>query len=148
MALAGEELRVREIGGPDGDTSLCRDTTHARFAGEVDEKVRSLMAHSPADRSSSEPRGSEGWKRLMRHYVSWILPVRIRLPQPANQVSATRFPGAAEVSTFQRVRLIRASLCGLVQRQCAGKGPVSNASLRVLIFNFRFGMPETGSTVD
>ena len=145
MALAGEELRVREIGGPDGDTSLCRDTTHARFAGEVDEKVRSLMAHSPADRSSSEPRGSEGWKRLMRHYVSWILPVRIRLPQPASQVSAARFPGAAEVSSFPRVRPIRGSLCKPVHRPGASKEPVMSRQSQGGIFNFRFGMPQTGS---
>ena len=59
MALAGRRRRMQEIGGPGGDISLCGDTTHARFAGEVDEKVRSLIAHSPADRSSSEPRGSE-----------------------------------------------------------------------------------------
>ena len=36
--------------------------------------------------------------------------VQILPPQPATLVSVTRFPGVAEVPTFQRVRLVRASL--------------------------------------
>ena len=67
-------------------------------------------------------------------------------PQPATRVSVTRFPGVAEVPTFQRVRLIRASLLEPVQRRCGRNGPVCVASLRALFFNFRFAMPETGST--
>src|SRR5258708_4483032 len=49
--------------------------------------------------------------------------VRILAPQPASQVSATRFPGAAEVSTFQRVWPIRASLCRPVHRSKAREKP-------------------------
>jgi hypothetical protein len=73
-------------------------------------------------------------------------PVRYGLlPQPASQVSATRFPGAAETSTFQRVWLIPASLCGPVHRLWASKEPVMSRQSQGVIFNFRFGMPETGS---
>jgi hypothetical protein len=74
--------------------------------------------------------------------------VRILAPQPATQVSATRFPGAAEVSTFQRVWPIRASLCRPVQGPRASKEPVMPRQSQGVIFNFRFGMPETGSTGD
>jgi hypothetical protein len=76
----------------------------------------------------------------------WIFGSAIRMfDQPANLVSATRFPGAAEVSTFRRVRRIRASLFGPVHRLRASKEPVMSRQSQGVIFNFRFGMPETGS---
>ena len=52
----------------------------------------------------------------------------------------------AEASTFPWVRLTRAGLWEPVQRRCGRNGPVCLASLRALFFNFRFAMPETGST--
>jgi hypothetical protein len=52
------------------------------------------------------------------------------------------------VSTFQRVWPIRASLCRPVHRPKASKQPVMPRQSQGVIFNFRFGMPETGSTGD
>jgi hypothetical protein len=71
MALAGRRFGCGRVGFL-GATSFCRGTTHARFASEVEQKVSNLLAHSPAERSSSHSRGRAGWKRPMRREVSGI----------------------------------------------------------------------------
>jgi hypothetical protein len=57
MALAGRRFGCGR-GGISGAPSLCRGTTHARFGSEVERKSSNLVAHSPAERSTSY--GGEG----------------------------------------------------------------------------------------
>jgi hypothetical protein len=63
-------MRERRISGAH---LLCRGTTHARSASEVERKVSNLVAHSPAERSSSYWRGGAGWKHPTRRDVSGFM---------------------------------------------------------------------------
>jgi hypothetical protein len=136
MALAGR--RSGGVGGFPGATSLCRGTTDAPFASEVEQKVSNLVAHSPAERSSSYLQARAGWQHPTRLDVSGFTSSNPR--SPASQRGLFR----VRLSFFEERhfrRLTGRLVSGRGFRASFTEGPTPVAGLRSLTLQY----PKLGS---